>query len=352
MSHKKVYHWVKRVSKKWRKAGFSRHFCEAMEIMSQGVARARSSQIRKIAARVKGKRASQRRRLQRFVGREVEQKKWFKVWTEVVLKEVGNQGQRRVLVVDEVKIEDRFGAMVVGLAYEQRCIPLAWSIYKANDKASYPAAGQVGIIKGLLEAIKPAFGSKGKPLLLADRGIGNSSALMQVVIDLQWHFLFRVTKQAQLVLDDGQAITFYEQVTQPGDSYAAAGLVFKTRGRIPANVRVLWGTEAQEPWSLVTNDPSLTGWEYAQRVWIEEAFRDLKSHGWQLCDTRFTDPDRLAKLWFLLVLAYAWLLFWGKALEDAGLTEPKKRLPNGSLVRRLSLFTEGLYAFEQSFHPT
>ncbi len=56
---------------------------------------------------------------------------------------------------------------------------------------------------------------------------------------------------------------------------------------------------------MVTSDPYLTGWEYAQRMWIEEAFRDLKSHGWQVEDSDLTDPERMARLWIILVVAYA-----------------------------------------------
>jgi hypothetical protein len=49
--------------------------------------------------------------------------------------------------------------------------------------------------------------------------------------------------------------------------------------------------------TLHTNDPALTGWEYAQRMWIEAAFRDLKSHGWQVEQALCADPDRMARLW-------------------------------------------------------
>ena len=352
MSHKKVYHWVKKMSKNWAKAGYSRHFCEAMVIFSKGVAKAKSSQIRKISANVGGQRNSQRRRLQRFVKREVDRMLWFKVWTQIVVKTIGAKSKRLILIVDEVKIEDRFGAMVVGLAYENRCIPLAWRIYKANDKASYPAEGQVAVIQQLFEAIKPAFKARQKVLVLADRGIGTSPDLMRVVMKLQWHFLFRVTKQSKVILPDGQEVTFHDQVHQPGQTYATTGLVFKQRGRVPAHVRVLWGLQAKAPWALVTNYPTLTGWEYAQRTWIEQAFRDLKSHGWHLSQNRFTSPDRLANLWLILVVTYAWLLFWGHAIERVGLAEPPKRLSDGSFVRRLSLFTEGLLAFNRFFHPT
>ncbi len=91
--------------------------------------------------------------------------------------------------------------------------------------------------------------------------------------------MLRVTKQSKLILPEGQAVTFYDQLETPGENDAASGLVFKKRGRIPAQVRVLWKPGAQDKWALVTNDPTLTGWEYAQPMWIEQAFRDFKSFG-------------------------------------------------------------------------
>ncbi|HEX2621635.1 MAG TPA: hypothetical protein VHL11_15865, partial [Phototrophicaceae bacterium] len=97
---------------------------------------------------------------------------------------------------------------------------------------------------------------------------------------------------------------------QPGQQYHASGIVFKNRGRIPGHVRVLWREGVREPWALVTNDPDLQRWEYAQRMWIEEAFRDLKSHGWQLESASLTDPDRMARLWIILVVAYGWMLLF------------------------------------------
>jgi hypothetical protein len=99
-----------------------------------------------------------------------------------------------------------------------------------------------------------------------------------------------------ILLPNSEADCFYDQVTAPGHTYHASGRVFKKRGNIPVHVRVLWGTQAQDRWALVTNVPALSGWEYAQRMWIEQAFRALKSYGRQLeqavCDT----PERMTRL--------------------------------------------------------
>lgn len=344
MNLRKMYHWVKETTSEWE--GFTRHFKANVEVFSRAVARARSSHLRAIAGYAGGNADSQRRRLQRFVKHPHVLTEFFRQWSQAIVQLVGQA--KVTLIVDETKIEDRFGVMVVALAIEERAIPLAWEVYRANDKAAYPGEGQVNLIVKLLKAIQAGVPASVKVRVLADRGIGTSPALMRAIHAMGWQYLFRVTKRSKIVLADGRAVTFYEQVQQPGQRWAASGLVFKKRGRIPAHVRVLWGETAKDRWSLVTNDPTLTGWEYAERMWIEEAFRDLKSHGWQVEAIGFSCPNRLSNLWILLVVAYGWLLLWGYWCECTGQTA--RRRSNGR--RRWSLFREGLQAFlTYSFAP-
>jgi hypothetical protein len=348
MNRKQLYQWVDNTSKEW--AGFTDHFQENVAHFSRGVARAQQSQVRKIAGCVEGVAESQRRRLQRFLGRQVEMMRWFGEWTQSILKAFALE--EVVLAVDETKLEDQFGVMVVGILYGGRCIPLAWRAYSANNKTAYPAEGQVQMILALLRAVQAGVPPHLPVRVLADRGIGTSPDLMRGIQAMGWRFLFRVTKQSKIVLPDGQSVTFHAQVTAPGQSYQASGLVFKTQGRIPAQVRVLWREGTHEPWALVTNDDRLTGWEYAQRFWIEESFRDLKSHGWHAERTWFTCPQRLERHWIFLVVAYAWLLLWGKTL-DAVQGRTYKRRKDGSRIPRWSLFRMGWLDFiRYSAHPT
>lgn len=341
MNLRKLYQWVNSNSKAW--TGVTRHFRANVCVFSRAVVRCQSSQIRKMAGTAGGKADSQRRRLQRFLNSTPALPAVFAGWTGSVLK--ATKVKQAVLIVDETKLKAQFGVMVVGLAYEGRCIPLAWRVYHANNHLAYPAEGQVAMILDLLQQVEAGM-PQGLPVrVLADRGIGTSPALMRGIMAMGWTFLFRVTKQSKIVLPDGEAVTFYDQVTQPGDLYGASGRVFKQRGRIPAHVRVLWGKQAQERWALVTNDAKLTGWEYAQRMWVEEAFRDLKSHGWQVEKAALLDPERMELLWILLVVAYAWMLLLGAAVVTQGLGAACRRLSNGVLVRRWSLFREGRQAF-------
>lgn len=341
MNLRKLYQWVKRSSKTW--TGVTRHFRTNVCVFSRAVVRCQSSQVRKIAGTAGGKADSQRRRLQRFLNSTPALPEVYAGWTRSVLRTT--KVKQAVLIVDETKLKAQFGVMVVGLAYEGRCIPLAWRVYPANDRRTYPPEGQVAIILDLLQQVQAGMPQTMPVRVLADRGIGTSPALMRGIMAMGWTFLFRVTRQSKVVLPDGEAVTFYDQVTHPGETYGASGRVFKKRGRIDAHVRVLWGQQAQERWALVTNDARLTGWEYAQRMWVEEAFRDLKSHGWQVEATSLLEPERMGLLWIILVVAYTWMLLLGAAVVAQGLGAACRRRSDGVLVRRWSLFREGRQAF-------
>ena len=347
MNPRQLYQWVKRTSKTW--TGVTRHFQATVSVFSRGVVRAQSSQVRTIAGCVEGNRDSQRRRLQRFVSQPTPLATFVAGWTRSLVAAL--HPSELVLVVDETKLKDQWAVMVVGVAYAGRCIPLAWRVYRANRRTDYPAEGQVELVLGLLRQVKAGVPASLKVRILADRGIGTSPGLLWGIMELGWTFLVRVTKQSKIVLPDGQAVTFYDQVNGPGDAYSASGEVFKQRGRVPAHVRVLWGKQAQARWALVTNDPALTGWEYAQRMWIEEAFRDLKSHGWQVEQVALPTAERIERLWIILVVAYAWMLLWGGVLAALEQTARLKRRSDGSYVRRWSLFREGRQAFLAATPP-
>jgi len=341
MNSRKLYQWVRQESKQWTEV--TRHFQENVVVFSRSVIRSQSSQLRRIAGCSEGKADSQRRRLQRFVAGQHELGGFFKNWSQTVVRTW--KPQVMVLVVDETKLKDELGVMVVGMVYEGRCIPLAWRVYRANDASAYPAEGQVEMVLSLLKHIRAGLPRGQRVRVLADRGIGTSPSLMRGILALGWTFLFRVTRMSKIVLADGSAVAFHDQVQHRGHTYAASGLVFKRRGRIPAHVRVLWQPHATQPWALVTNDPTLTGWEYAKRMSIELMFRDFKSFGWQLELANLHSPARLERLLIFLVVAYAWLLLWGNSVVSS-----MRRQADGLLVRRWSLFRHGRQAFLLS-HP-
>jgi len=268
---------------------------------------------------------------------------FFREWSVWV---VGSMEEEQItLLVDETKLHNQVGVMVVGLAWQGRCLPLAWRAYRANSHADYPVEGQVEMIRELLEQVKAGIGNDRPVLVLADRGIGCSPALCRVVQDLHWHYLFRVTCQTKIVTAEAD-YTIAQQV-QEGQVWMQSGRVFKQRGHIPAHARALWAVGYSEPWALVTNDARLTGHEYARRNWQEQSFRDLKSGGWGWDDSRVHLPHHVSNLLIVLALAYTWMIALGSQAVAAGCAQPLIRRSNGTVRRCWSLFKEGMRYFVQ-----
>ena len=342
MNLKVLYQWTEELARHlpnlngWQVANLA--------LFSYGVVLAGSSQQMAMARQVAcgEKVASAVKRLQRFIGNE----KWcnerfFVEWTRWVLSKL--ETSRITLLVDETKLKDRLGIMMIGLAFEGRCILLVWRCYKANSSKDYPAEGQVGMIVAMLRLIQKAMPADMEALLLADRGIGTSPQLCQQVDAMGLKYLFRITKQSKIITEDGE-YTIHDQV-KAGEIWSASGKVFKKRGRILAHVRAIWDKNCNEPWLLVTNDPCLSGHEYAMRNWQEQSFRDLKSGGWNWAKSYVHCPERMTRFISILVLAHAWMISMGCHAVAQDLAGPLIREKTRKLRRKWSLFKEGWQFF-------
>ena len=141
MNLKILYQWTKEISRHlpslncWQVVNLA--------LFSYGVILSGSSQQAQIARKVVcGERsASAERRLRRFIANEnFSLERFFVGWTRWILGCMKTRGI--YLLVDETKLRDRMAVMVVGVAFESRCIPLAWRCYKANSRKDYPPLGQ------------------------------------------------------------------------------------------------------------------------------------------------------------------------------------------------------------------
>lgn len=342
MNYPLLYQWEEELAQhlpllnSWQQANVA--------LFSYGIIRAESCQQGAVARQVSCGEAveSTVRRWRRFLDNRVfPLERFFGVWSQWVIEALGCEAI--TLLVDETKLHDRIGVMLVGVAWEGRCLPLAWRTYRANSAADYPAEGQAAMIEGLLRQVKAGLPPQMAVLVLADRGIGTSPDLCRRVAGLGWHYLFRVTCQTKIVTQEGD-VTIAHQV-QPGEIWLGSGRIFKKRGQIPAHARALWSSGYAEPWALVTNDERLTGHEYARRNWQEQSFRDLKSGGWHWGDSRLRHPDHVARLLVLLALAYVWIVALGSQAVDQQCSQPLTRRPDGPPRRQWSLFKEGLRFF-------
>jgi hypothetical protein len=311
MSLEQIYTWRAQIAQHFEHLGAWQALNVA--IYSLGVMAAQQCSPSRVSEKLGmvGKPTTVQRRLERFVDNvRIDMRLCCQSWSSWLLGRV--RTGRIVLLVDETSLGQWMSVMVVGLAYQGCCIPLAWWCY--HEKA-WPM-GQVELIGELLSWIAVGVPTGCVPLVQADRGIGCSPGLVHVVRGLGWHFLFRVQKSTRLRTRHGKEHCLCDLI-MPGQCWSGTGFVFKKAGWLPATVHLTWRAGYAEPWCLITNDKTLASHAYALRFWQEAGFRDLKSDGWQWQASHIFTPDHADRLLLVMALAYALTLTAGAlALSD------------------------------------
>jgi len=336
MNLKRVYQWCAEIRKwlsslgKWQAFGLA--------LFSIGVALSERSTLSKIAEKLPmaGRTESLERRMQRWLANErIDMKTCCEEWSRWVMSHFANTDDI-ILLVDLTGVSNRVDTLVVGLAYRNRCIPLAWRCQPGDEPWSEK---QVVIIKDLLEQVSAGIPAGCIPTVEADRGIGNSADLMNVVAEMGWHFLFRVKDSSTIELADRSVVPLASLITI-GSVWSGEGQLFSSQSPVPVRVHLIWDKHMDEPWCLATNAPHLTHHTYAKRNWQEQSFRDLKSGGWQWQRSLVRQPSHADRLLLILVVAYAWTISLGTRAIRAG-KAMRRQLARGSR-RRLSVFRLGL----------
>src|SRR5215217_1575240 len=285
MNHEQVYQWMDQIQQhlglgKWQSLGLA--------AFSLGVMETRCCTLSIVAEGLglMGKADSVERRLQRWLDNErLARTEYQGAWAKWALSKV-ELSQRVVVLVDETKLSNHLSAMVVGLAYERRCIVLAWRCYAPDE---WPD-GQVSLIRSLLQQVKHALPEDTQVLVQADRGLGTSPALVRAVRELGWHYLFRVQGITHFQAEQQADIEVRHLTTRGGPTYCGIGQIFKGDGWLDSALCVIWDAAYDEPWCLISDVP-LNGRAYAQRNWQEQSFRDLKSGGWHWNNSQVWQPD-------------------------------------------------------------
>ena len=276
-----------------------------------GIHQSRSVCLSRIAGKIPGraKLLSLIQRMSRFVANpSVNVRDWYEpIARNWLTTQAGHLHQVR-LIIDGTKVGFTHQLLMVGLAYRKRSIPIAWTWVK-QVKGHSTLQTQLA----LLEYVRSLLPKGIAVLLVGDCEFGAVEVLQQLE---RWHWDYVMRQKGRTHIcpcNQTEWRDFGSWVRKPGRK-VWLGEGYLTQSKIfPVNLLIYWKDGETEPWCLATNlpDQQMTLQAYTRRMWIEEMFGDIKSHGFDLENTMLRHAERLSRLTLAVALLYVWSISIG-----------------------------------------
>ena len=236
--------------------------------------------------------------------------------------------------------------LVLALSRNGRALPFLCITVPKSDVAGEQKGTMVVAESEALEMLATFCPPNRTPIIIADRGFGNSRWL-QSIKNRGWYFVQRLACNHYIEVENhiGTLSELGIRQSSPARDWGWGTLGEKHWGKL--RLVTARDENADEPWYLVTNMAHLTPKEvcalYAKRFWIEEMFRDLKNRelGLGMDRVHLTTTQRFTCHFMIIALAYIFLCAFGAVAEVARFADQLKA--NTVNRRVLSLAKIGAY---------
>jgi len=342
ISINQLYHtWLQQIRQLWPEERITR--LRLMAWFLAGIFLSRSVQLHRVAGKIPGsaKQVSVTRRLSRFLDNPaVRVRLWYEPVARSLLRYLADTLGEIRLIADGTRIGGNHQLLMISVALRHRAIPIAWTWVK--QARGHSSAWRQCVLLNYVRRLLPA----GVPVLLVgDSEFGAVDVVRQVEAWHWWYVLRQTSKELVQVAGQGDWQPFGGLVTQPGTQMWCPCSRFTAKHVHLTNLLAYWQIGEKEPWLLITNLPTAadTVKAYRRRMWTEELFGDLKSHGFDLQSTHLHHADRLSRLMLLAAILYLWLISVGSRAIKAG----QRALVDRNDRRDLSIFQIGLRIIER-----
>lgn len=239
-----------------------------------------------------------------------------------------------------------FQQLVLALPRDGRAIPFYSVTVEKGDGSGKHDGLMIQAESEAIEALACMCGDTIRPIIIADRGFGNTRWLGDIQ-NRGWQFVQRIS--CELYVETNLYTgPLYELGIRRGWKPRDEGKGTITNKYFgPVRIVTVFERDSKEAWFLATNlddeIPQVVVNLYKRRMWIEAMFRDLKNSNWGLGmdHVRLTTQGRSERHFLVVALAYIFLFAFGAAAESAGLGDELKA--NTVNERVLSLARIGNY---------
>jgi hypothetical protein len=212
------------------------------------------------------------------------------------------------LAIDVTKVGFNHRALVVGVCYRKRTLPLAWSVHKGR-------IGNVAVSKqiALLNYVYQLVPSNCSVHLVGDAGF-RTSDLLQWLREYDWGFVIRQPGNTHVRTSDAGWVELNQIPIREGQTIVVGWVwIAKSNPFGPVWLVLHWQKGEADPWFLVSDQPNLRPLlaAYRRRMWIEEMFGDMKRHGFDLEATHLHHAQRIERLMLAVCIAFVWLFTLG-----------------------------------------
>jgi hypothetical protein len=210
--------------------------------------------------------------------------------------------------------------LVFALSKNGRALPFLCMTIKKGELESVTQGTEIEAERQGLALLKAMCPPGVTPIIIADRGFGNSRWLGDVQ-KWGWYFVQRLAKNHYMETTNFIGV-LHELGIRRGwraRDWGWGALGEKKTGRM--RLVTVYDRTAEGPWYLATNIADLNAKAvvalYAKRMWIEAMFRDLKSRKWGLGmdEVRLSDPERTTRHFIIIAIAYILLCAIGAVAE-------------------------------------
>lgn len=235
-------------------------------------------------------------------------REWYEPVARHLLTHAGAQVTLR-LIIDSTKVSAQHQLLMVALAYHQRALPIAWTWIK-GARGHSSAYKQQALLRYVHDLMPPGAQVE----LVGDSEFG-AVAVLQQLDQWGWQYALRPKGDTSVCISD-QALRWrrFDSLVVGQDEVAFYDHAILTKKHLYHTRLLAYGaTGEKDPWLLATN--MATGREalraYPRRMWLDETYGDLKTHGVDLEKTRLRHVHRLSRLVFAVALLYLSLVTRG-----------------------------------------
>jgi len=317
-----------------------------LAMMVSGIVMSRNAQLSAMSSEIPSeiKEKSIEMRMRRWVKDDIDVEAVYMPFARQILEALSHLPL--VLVMDGSQAGRGCMALMVGVLYQKRALPIAWLVYQGQKGH---ASGEQHI--QALKKVLPLLPAGSEVVLLGDAEYDTTKMIGWVEKNTAWQYVLRTSPQIYVQFGQkNQPIRDYP--VEKGKLFHLHEVGFTKTGKVTLNVISWWASRYAEPIFLVTNIQNAyqACRYYRRRFRIETFFSDQKSRGFNIHKSHLADPARLSRMLIAACLAYIWMICQGLqviASNNTTLIDRTERIDK-------SLFRLGLdwirYALKQRLH--